>query len=135
VIEKVLQPRLGKLLYQFLLVVNEHERLDLMASINREIRELHDERARRIRVQVSSAVPLEDDQRTRIAAGVRQVFQLEPVLLEQVDARLLGGLKIRIGDRLYDSTVRTRLDNLRQQLLARSSHEIQAGRDRFSTAI
>jgi F-type H+-transporting ATPase subunit delta len=51
-----------------------------------------------------------------------------------VDKDLLGGLKVRIGDTVYDSTVRTRLNNLRNQLIERSSHEIQTGRDRFSSA-
>jgi F-type H+-transporting ATPase subunit delta len=41
---------------------------------------------------------------------------------------------LRIGDKVYDATVRTRIDNLRNQLIARSSHEIQSRRDRFSSA-
>ena len=41
---------------------------------------------------------------------------------------------MRIGDWLYDASVRTRLENLRNQLIERSSHEIQSGRDRFSSA-
>ena len=45
----------------------------------------------------------------------------------------LGGLKIRIGDRQIDATVRTRLDNLRTEIIARSSYEIQSRRDHFST--
>lgn len=135
ILEKVFKPRASELFYQFLLVLNDHERLDLLAIINREIRALNDERQRRIRVQVFSAVPLADDQRERITARVRERFELEPVLLEHVEPSLLGGLRIRIGDRQLDGTVRTRLDNLKQQLLARSSHEIQSGRDRFSTAV
>jgi F-type H+-transporting ATPase subunit delta len=135
ILEKVFKPRASELFYQFLLVLNDHERLDLLPIINSEIRALNDERQRRIRVQVFSAVPLADDQRERITARVRERFELEPVLLEQVEPSLLGGLRIRIGDRQLDGTVRARLDNLKQQLLARSSHEIQSGRDRFSSTV
>jgi F-type H+-transporting ATPase subunit delta len=135
ILEKVFKPRASELFYQFLRVLNDHERLDLLTLVNSEIRALSDQRRRRIRVQVSSAVPLVDDQRERISARVRDFFQLEPILLEQVEPSLLGGLRVRIGDRQLDSTVRTRLETLKQQLLARSSHEIQSGRDRFSTAV
>ena len=79
--------------------------------------------------------PISDEQKGAIEARVRQRFDLEPILVPILDASLLGGLKIRVGDQQFDATVRARLDSLRQQLIARSSHEIQSGRDRFSTAV
>jgi hypothetical protein len=58
---------------------------------------------------------------------------MEPILVSHVDAALLGGVKIRIGDMQIDATVRNRLDNLRNQVIASSSHEIQSRRDQFSS--
>ena len=55
----------------------------------------------------------------------------EPVLHTRVDPDLLGGLVVRVGDWLYDASVRTRLADIRDQVIQRSSHEIQSGRDRF----
>ena len=96
---------------------------------------MYDERHRRLRVLVSSAVPLPDDIRQRIENGVRNFFHLEPVLIPLLDPGLLGGLKVRIGDGLYDASVRTQTRQSSQSTdLARSSHEIQSGRDRFSSA-
>jgi F-type H+-transporting ATPase subunit delta len=77
---------------------------------------------------------LQQEFQDRIKNGVRTIFKLEPILVMHVDPSLLGGLKIRIGDKVYDGTVRTKIDNLRNQLIARSSHEIQSRRDRFSSA-
>ena len=79
-------------------------------------------------------MPLSEDVQIRLRAELHADFQLEPVLVLHVDPALLGGLKVRIGDTVYDSTVRTRLNNLRNQLIERSSHEIQSRRDRFSSA-
>ncbi len=132
---KVFQSRASDTFYRFLLVVNEHERLDLLRAILTEARDLHDERQRRLRVLVYSAVPISDEQKGAIEARVRERFELEPILVPILDPKLLGGLKIRVGDRQFDATVRARLDLLRQQLIARSSHEIQSGRDRYSTAV
>jgi F-type H+-transporting ATPase subunit delta len=132
-LEKAFAHRGGDVFYKFLMVLNEHERLDLLRPVRRALHELDDERRRRVKVHVFSAVPLPHEYGDRIAAAVRHRFGLEPVLVPHVDPSLLGGLKVRIGDRQLDATVRTRLDNLRNEILARSSYEIQSRRDHFST--
>src|SRR5689334_4718588 len=60
IIEKVFKDRASPILVNFLHVLNEHERLDLLRAIHISLREVHDERARRIRVQVATAIPLVD---------------------------------------------------------------------------
>jgi len=133
-IEKVFKSRASDTFFKFLLVLNDHERLDLIRPIRRAVHELYDDRARRLRVHVFSAIVLDGEVQDRIRAAVHDFFKLEPILVLHVDPALLGGLKVRIGDKVYDATVRTRIDNLRNHLIARSSHEIQTGRDRFSSA-
>jgi F-type H+-transporting ATPase subunit delta len=120
--------------HKFLLVLNDHDRLDMIRPIRRALHELHEERTRRLRVHVYSAIELSQDFQTRITSAVHDTFKLEPVLVLHVDKDLLGGLKLRIGDTVYDATIRTRINNLRNQLIERSSHEIQSRRDRLSSA-
>lgn len=134
-IEKLFKTRASEMFYRFLQVLNEHERLDLLRAILSEAREIYDERTRRLKVLVTTAVPMSEEQKQRIEARVRDRFNLEPILVPRLDPALLGGIKIRIGDRQFDGTVRARLELIRQQLIARSSHEIQSGRDRFSTSV
>jgi F-type H+-transporting ATPase subunit delta len=132
-IQRVFGHRAGELFLNFLMVLNEHERLNLLRAIRHAFRDLRDERARRVRVQVRSAVPLGDDQRDRLTRELHETFHLEPVLEAAVDPDLLGGLVVRVGDWVYDASVRTRLQTIRNQLIERSSYEIQSGRNRFST--
>lgn len=132
-IEKAFTGRASDVFVKFLLVLNEHERLELIRPIRVALHELENERQHRVKVHVFTAVPLPADFGERIAGAVRQHFGVEPVLVPHVDPALLGGLKIRIGDRQFDATVRTRLDNLRNQVIARSSYEIQSRRDSFSS--
>jgi F-type H+-transporting ATPase subunit delta len=119
-LQRVFPGRSSDLLANFLLVLNEHERLDLIQPILHAYIILNNERARRMIVQVRSAVPLLDHQRERLVNELRQVFQQEPVLQTQVDPEMLGGLVVRVGDWLYDASVRSRLDSLRNQLNERS---------------
>jgi F-type H+-transporting ATPase subunit delta len=114
-----------------LLVLNDHERLDLLRPILTAYRQLRDLRAGRMRVLVRSALPLPDDQRERLLQLLRETFVKEPLLETQVDQDLLGGMVVRVGDWLYDHSVRTQLETIRDQIIARSSYEIQSGRDRF----
>ena len=132
-IDATFGPRSGELFTNFLRVLNDHGRLDLLRAINFALRELADRRARRMRVLVRSATPLDDHQRERLRQELRAGFHMEPVLAEQVDPELLGGLVVRVGDWQYDGSVRTRLKTIQNFLIERSSNEIQSGRDRFST--
>jgi F-type H+-transporting ATPase subunit delta len=133
VIRSAFEGRVSGVLRQFFDVLNEHDRLDALRAIASAYRTLYDKKTRRVVVHVTSAVPLTDDERARVVNQVKTVSHLEPVLQEDVDPDVLGGVIIRINDWVYDASVRSRLQAIRQQLIERSSHGIQSGRDRFST--
>jgi F-type H+-transporting ATPase subunit delta len=124
--------RSSELLVNALLVLNEHERLDVLRAIVAAYRDIRDQQSGRMRVRVKSATPLPDDQRERLLERLRQTFHKEPILDVQVDAELLGGMVVRVGDWLYDRSIRSELANIRNQIIARSSYEIQSRRDSFS---
>jgi F-type H+-transporting ATPase subunit delta len=91
-------------------------RLALGPSINSFFRELWDEERGIERAVVRTAVPLEDSQRESIAAQLSRESGHQVQLESEVDPSLLGGVVIRVGDRLIDGSTRTRLRALRQQL-------------------
>ncbi len=132
VLRSVFAGRASDLFLNFLLVVNAHERLELLPAVRDAFNDLRDKRARRVRVKVRSAVPLPDDQRDRLRQNLHDTFQMEPVLEAEVDPDLLGGLVVQVGDWLYDGSVRTQLETLRNHIIENSTHAIQSGRDRFS---
>lgn len=131
VIRRALEGRASDVFLNFLLVLNHHERLDLLRAVRGAYRDLWDERARRVRVHVRSAAPLDADQGERLRQELRRAFRREPILETRVDPDLIGGLVVQVGDYLYDGSVRSRLAGIRNQLIERSSYEIQSRRDRF----
>jgi F-type H+-transporting ATPase subunit delta len=134
-IKNVFSTRSSETFSNFLSVLNDHDRLDLLRPILTAYRELFDERSGHIHVHVRSAQPLPDDQRERLVLELKKAFQRDPILESRVEPDLLGGLVVQVGDWLYDASVRSNLETLRNQIIERSSHEIQSGRDRFSTSI
>jgi len=124
IIKKALGGKVDPLLLNTILVLNDHQRLDILRAVAAVYHKLIEERARRVRVQVKSAVPLTDGERERVKEMARNRLRLDPLLVETVDPSLLGGLRVQVGDRVIDATVRARLDSLKNQLLARSSHAL-----------
>ncbi len=127
------QGRASDLFVNFLLVLDDHDRLDALRSIAAAVRDLYEKQTGKVRVQVRSAEPLADDQQERLRQELRESLGREPVLETRVDPALLGGLTVQVGDTLYDGSIRTRLEQIRKQLIERSSYAIQSQRDRFGS--
>jgi F-type H+-transporting ATPase subunit delta len=68
--------------------------------------------------EVRTALPLEDVQRTAVVERLHELTGDEIEINEVVDESLIGGITVRIGDRLYDASVRNRLERLRARLTA-----------------
>jgi F-type H+-transporting ATPase subunit delta len=131
-LDRAFSGRSHPLVLQFLLVLNDHDRLMLLRETVQEFAALNDRRHRRFPVHVRTTVPLTEDQRQRLTDNLRTTFRLEPQLHETIDPDLLGGMIMRVGDWLFDGSMRTRLDEVHKTLMESSSHEIQSGRNRFS---
>ena len=68
--------------------------------------------------EVRTALPLDDGQRADVAARLRSLTGSQVEMNETVDPGLIGGIAVRIGDQLYDASVRSRLERLRARLTA-----------------
>ena len=133
VLEHAFKSNVSDLLFNFLNVLNAKDRLSLVRHVAAAYRGALDQRAKRVRVSVRSAVPLTDAQTEQLRQAIGRATGLDPVIQPKIDESLLGGMIVQVGDLVFDSSVRYRIEAIRNQLLARSSYEIQTGRDRFSS--
>ena len=68
--------------------------------------------------EVRTALPLDDSQREAVMNRLHELTGDKIEINEVVDDSLIGGITVRIGDRLYDASVRNRLERLRARLTA-----------------
>jgi F-type H+-transporting ATPase subunit delta len=98
-------------------VLNQNNRLRLVRSIAAVYRDLRDTQAGRVRIIVKSAVPLTVEQSNKLQKQLETSLKKTPVIVSVVDPELIGGLIVQIGDRVVDTSVRTRIQTLRAKLM------------------
>jgi F-type H+-transporting ATPase subunit delta len=131
-IDRVLAGRASDLFANFLRVLARHDRVDLLPLILAQSGIEYEKRTGRKRVQVVSAQKLSEGALEKIRERLAGLLPFQPVLEPAVDPDILGGLRIRVGDTVYDGSLRARLKQLKARVRERSLHEIQSGRNRFS---
>jgi F-type H+-transporting ATPase subunit delta len=98
-------------------LANDKRRFPIVRAIVASYRDLADARAGRARVTVETAEPLTPDLEREVRAALEAVTRKQVVLRSVVRPELIGGLVARVGDTVYDSSVRTHLARIRQALL------------------
>lgn len=82
---------------------------DIIAAYGRLTARLKGE----VRADVTAARPLSDSETAQLKAMLKEKLGREPKLDTHVDPALLGGLSVKLGSRMIDSSLRTKLDGLR----------------------
>lgn len=123
-IERWFRGRSSDLLVNSLQVLNRKGRLVLLPTIAEVYRLEYQQLQRQVEVHVHTAVPLSDSSRERLQQTVSRLTARQARLIEHVDASMLGGLVLQIGDQKIDGSVRRELEEMREALELRSAHEL-----------
>ena len=97
---------------KFLGVLAENRRLNQLGAVIRAFRQLAAAHRGETNAEVTSAYPLSDDQVAALKQQLRQRIGRDVAVDCSVDPSLLGGLVVRIGSQMIDSSIRTRLNSL-----------------------
>ena len=113
-ITQLLQKAKAKeLVIQFIGTIAKNGRLfaikEIISAFNKEV----ETRRGKVSAEVVSAIPLDDKRMTQIHKSIMSIVGAEDVSLEmRVDPSLIGGLVIRIGSRMFDTSLKTKLKRL-----------------------
>lgn len=130
-LEERLRGRAGDLVVDCLQVMNRKGRLGLVRELVTAYRELYEDARGIVGVRVVTAVPLTDEQRREIAEVASRITGKRARLDEAVDPSLLGGVVLYADDRKLDASVRRRVEEVGERLLARTVSEMQQGAARY----
>lgn len=100
-----------------LLLLVDRRRMKALPYLARTLRELADARKGVLRAEVTTAAPLSDEYYAKLKAKLEKMTGKQVVIDRRIDAALIGGVVARIGDRIFDGSLHTRLQSLRDVLL------------------
>ena len=66
-----------------------------------------------VAAEVVSALPLSAAQTKSIQSALRESLGRDPELTARVDPSILGGLKVKVGSKLFDASLKTKLDQMK----------------------
>ncbi len=115
-VQEALGKRVSPLALNVLCVMVSQRLSDMAPEVESEFRTLLDARRGVERVTVYSAIQLRSREKKRIARYVEEMTEKKVELETHVDPAIIGGLVLRIGDKLLDGSTRTKLEGLRGEL-------------------
>ena len=98
---------------KFLGLLATNGRASSLASVITGFEELSAKARGAVSAQVTTAIPLSAAQSKGVAAALRQALGKDPEIETRVDPAILGGIKVRVGSRLFDASLKSKLDSLK----------------------
>lgn len=107
---------LSSLTANFLKILAKNRRLFTLTGVISAFRKLLANHRNELEADITSAVPLTDKQTEELKATLKAKTGKDISLNPHVDPSLLGGLIVKIGSRMIDNSVRTKLNNLKMAM-------------------
>ena len=117
VVETILQKAgISELTANFLKLLVDKRRIGIISDIESRYRELMYEALNKVKVTVSTAFPLTGELAAQLQESLERLTGKQVEMTVLLDPSLLGGVVVRIGDTLYDSSIRTQLNKIKDLL-------------------
>ena len=117
-LEKIFRNQVSPLVFNTLGVMNQHGRLGLLDQMAGAYGDLLDEQLGKVEVDVTVAQSLSPEQLETARQRISQALKRDAIVHQYVNADIIGGMIVRVGDKLIDASVKYQLSAMRDQLLA-----------------
>jgi F-type H+-transporting ATPase subunit delta len=107
------QAGFAPLTVKFLGLVAVNRRASALPAVIASFQRLYDKHRGVVSAQVTTAVKLTAGQLAGVQKALAQALGQEPEITTAVDPSILGGMKVRVGSRLFDASLKTKLDSLK----------------------
>lgn len=100
----------------FLLLLVDNGRASLLPEISRSYQQLSDEKAGRMKATVITASKVAESVVGELKSSLEKSTGKKVSLTSEVDSALVGGIVIKVGDIVYDGSIRTQLQLLKDSI-------------------
>ncbi|MDR0817329.1 MAG: ATP synthase F1 subunit delta [Clostridiales Family XIII bacterium] len=118
VVHKVLHDKVPVELINFLYVLINKRRIGSFDGIVHSFNRLVDKRNGIAKGRIISASPLTEEQLIKLEAQTGDLMGVKVLLTPEVDAAIIGGVKIYVSGKLIDASIRKKLDDMKELLLS-----------------
>ena len=108
----------GKIIRNFLFVIADHQRTHILPEILAAFQDVVRHRQDIAEAEISSAVELSAAQKEKFAQTLERLTGKKIQAKYSLDPALMGGAVVRVGDTIYDGSVRNSLNKMRARLAA-----------------
>ena len=117
-IDRVFRGKVSPLLFNTINVMNQHNRLGQLGQVALAYSNLLDEQLGKVEVDLIVAHKLTPEQLETAKQKITAALKRDAVVHVYVDESIVGGLVLRVGDKLIDASVKNQLQAIKQKLLA-----------------
>ena len=117
ILDSAFANRMSDRLLTFLKVVARHGRLDCLRAICTEARHQYNRGCGMVEIRVTTSTSINSDLQQQIISQLRNRLQSEVAVDFTTDQKIIGGLQVRVGDKIFDGSVANRLKQFRQNTL------------------
>lgn len=133
-LDRIFQGQMSDLLLNTLQVLNAKDRTEAVSEVQRLYHTLFTASEGIVDVYVTSAEPLTEAMKGRLQQMMASRTSKRINLIEQVDPTMLGGLRVRVGDKQIDTSIARQLRRFHQALVDHATKHIHMGTNFFEDA-
>ncbi len=117
VIEKLFKTRVMPVVYNFVCMLNQKHRLNIISDIADEFEKELEELKNIVRVDVTSAIELDDNRKNDIKRRISEKLHKDILVTWNVDSSIIAGLILNINETILDNSIRHKLEDLSKYII------------------
>jgi F-type H+-transporting ATPase subunit delta len=111
-ISKIFEDKISKEMLNFLYILVDKRRESHLLDIENRYEELYNEHKNIVKVVAKTAIPMEDGAKIKLENVLSEKLHKEIELTNEVDPSIMGGVLLKIADKLIDGSLKGQLENI-----------------------
>ena len=116
IFKRIFKEKISQEIYNFIQLLIDKRRIFYIKAIINQFNDLVNDRKKILEIEVVSAIELEENMKNRLKDKLEKGMNYEVVLNNTVNPEILGGLVLKIGDKIIDGSIQYKLNTLSEKI-------------------